>query len=190
MKEFSDNQKKQIEDSVSNLFEAIGDTTNRASTARTPERVVKAYQEIFAHTGETEFQDYTVFDSEAESDQVIVEHIPFYSICEHHLMPFFGTVDVAYIPDGKVIGLSKIPRLVTWASQRPSIQEDITSLVANQLNKIVGAKGVAVSINARHTCMEMRGINMPGTYTNTLKFLGSYKDDVSMQERFLSRIKK
>jgi GTP cyclohydrolase I len=189
MKKFTDEEKQTIETFVEDLFTMVGDTTDRASTKRTPERVADSYAEILAHTGETEFDGFTLFDSQAENDQVMVTKIPFYSMCEHHLLPFFGEVSVAYIPDKKVVGLSKIPRLVDWASKRPSIQEDITNLIANQLNHAVGAKGVAVSISARHTCVEMRGIAKVGTITNTQKFLGAYHEDANLKTEFLNQVK-
>lgn len=186
MKEFDQNQKQKIENYVSDLFTMIDDTTDRSGTERTGERVALAYQEIFAHTGETEFKDYTLFDVDEQSDEVIELNIPFYSMCEHHLLPFFGSVDIAYIPDGKeIIGLSKFHRLVEWASQRPSVQENLTVLISQQINQILKPKGVAVSITARHTCIEMRGIQKANTLTTTKKFTGLYQTDSQLRTNFL-----
>lgn len=186
MKEFNPDQELKIKNFVTDLFTMIDDDPQRLSVQRTPQRVVEAYQEIFAHTGETQFQDYTLFQVEEQSDEVIELNIPFYSICEHHLLPFFGTVDIAYIPDEKnIIGLSKLHRLVEWASQRPAVQENLTNLISEQLNQILKPKGVAVSITARHTCIEMRGAKKTNTLTTTKKFTGLYKTDSSLRTDFL-----
>ena len=189
MKKFDQNQKRKIETFVFDLFTMIGDTTDRPGTERTGERVAEAFQEIFAHTGETEFKDYTLFDVEEQSDEVTELNIPFYSVCEHHLLPFFGTVNIAYIPDGKdIIGLSKFHRLVEWASQRPSVQENLTVLINQQINQILKPKGVAVSITARHTCIEMRGVKKANTLTTTKKFSGLYQTENQLRSDFLMNV--
>lgn len=188
MKTFNNEQILKLQTGVTDLLAAIGDDPDRSGVIETPERVVKAHAEIFAHTGETQFSDYKLFDTTQDADMVIVEGIPFYSMCEHHLLPFFGTVDVAYVPDGEIIGLSKVPRLVDWASRRPSVQENLTHLIADEMQRIVHPKGLAVNVTARHMCMEMRGINQPGTQTNTSIYRDLLKTDTFLRDSFARRV--
>ncbi|HBP98604.1 GTP cyclohydrolase I [Leuconostoc lactis] len=188
MKTFNNEQILKLQTGVTDLLAAIGDDPNRSGVIETPERVVKAHAEIFAHTGETQFSDYKLFDTTQDADMVVVEGIPFYSMCEHHLLPFFGTVDVAYVPDGEIIGLSKVPRLVDWASRRPSVQENLTHLIADEMQRIVHPKGLAVNVTARHMCMEMRGINQPGTQTNTSIYRDLLKTDTFLRDSFARRV--
>ncbi|WP_312040992.1 GTP cyclohydrolase I [Leuconostoc lactis] len=188
MKTFNNEQILKLQTDVTDLLAAIGDDPNRSGVIETPERVVKAHAEIFAHTGETQFSDYKLFDTTQDADMVVVEGIPFYSMCEHHLLPFFGTVDVAYVPDGEIIGLSKVPRLVDWASRRPSVQENLTHLIADEMQRIVHPKGLAVNVTARHMCMEMRGINQPGTQTNTSIYRDLLKTDTFLRDSFARRV--
>ena len=188
MKTFNNEQILKLQPGVTDLLAAIGDDPDRSGVIETPERVVKAHAEIFAHTGETQFSDYKLFDTTQDADMVVVEGIPFYSMCEHHLLPFFGTVDVAYVPDGEIIGLSKVPRLVDWASRRPSVQENLTHLIADEMQRIVHPKGLAVNVTARHMCMEMRGINQPGTQTNTSIYRDLLKTDTFLRDSFARRV--
>ncbi|MCT8388418.1 MAG: GTP cyclohydrolase I [Leuconostoc lactis] len=188
MKTFNNEQILKLQTGVTDLLSAIGDDPDRSGVIETPERVVKAHAEIFAHTGETQFSDYKLFDTTQDADMVVVEGIPFYSMCEHHLLPFFGTVDVAYVPDGEIIGLSKVPRLVDWASRRPSVQENLTHLIADEMQRIVHPKGLAVNVTARHMCMEMRGINQPGTQTNTSIYRDLLKTDTFLRDSFARRV--
>lgn len=188
MKTFNNEQILKLQTCVTDLLAAIGDDPDRSGVIETPERVVKAHAEIFAHTGETQFSDYKLFDTTQDADMVVVEGIPFYSMCEHHLLPFFGTVDVAYVPDGEIIGLSKVPRLVDWASRRPSVQENLTHLIADEMQRIVHPKGLAVNVTARHMCMEMRGINQPGTQTNTSIYRDLLKTDTFLRDSFARRV--
>ncbi len=188
MKTFNNEQILKLQTGVTYLLATIGDDPDRSGVIETPERVVKAHAEIFAHTGETQFSDYKLFDTTQDADMVVVEGIPFYSMCEHHLLPFFGTVDVAYVPDGEIIGLSKVPRLVDWASRRPSVQENLTHLIADEMQRIVHPKGLAVNVTARHMCMEMRGINQPGTQTNTSIYRDLLKTDTFLRDSFARRV--
>ena len=188
MKTFNNEQILKLQTGVTDLLSAIGDDPDRSGVIETPERVVKAHAEIFAHTGETQFSDYKLFDTTQDADMVVVEGIPFYSMCEHHLLPFFGTVDVAYVPDGEIIWLSKVPRLVDWASRRPSVQENLTHLIADEMQRIVHPKGLAVNVTARHMCMEMRGINQPGTQTNTSIYRDLLKTDTFLRDSFARRV--
>lgn len=120
---------------------------------------------------------------------VLIKDIPFYSMCEHHLLPFFGTVHVAYVPDHKrVMGLSKIPRLIDYCAKRPNVQERLTVNIAKELTRILDPKGVAVSISARHMCMEMRGVEKTGSQTESSYYTGTFKTDTALKQEFLQRI--
>jgi len=179
---------EKIEESITSLLEAIGENPNREGLIETPKRVAKAYAEIFAglnHRPE-EFTDYKIFHVDEDPEMILVQQIPFYSMCEHHLLPFFGVANVAYVPeDGKVIGISKIPRLVEFVSKRPGMQEKVTTQIVDELEKILHPQGIAVSLSARHMCMEMRGINRDGLSTYTSKFTGVFKDDRDLKNEFL-----
>ncbi|GFH42514.1 GTP cyclohydrolase 1 [Lactococcus hodotermopsidis] len=188
MKTFSDDKQTILKTSTTQLLEVIGDDPTRDGLLETPERVAKAYAEIFASTGETEFKDYKLFPTDNDSDLVIVADIPFYAMCEHHLLPFFGTVTVGYVPNGEIIGLSKIPRLVNWAARRPSVQENLTALISAEMQRITQPKGVAVHVNSRHMCMEMRGINQPGTFTTTSLYKGTLKTDALLRQEFMMKV--
>ncbi|AEV95350.1 GTP cyclohydrolase I FolE [Pediococcus claussenii] len=177
----------EIEKATASILKAIGDDPERSSVKETPKRVAKAFNEIFAHTNDQQFNDFKLFDIDDDDQTVVVRNIPFYSMCEHHLLPFFGTVDVAYVPNnGKIIGLSKIPRLVDFVAKRPNVQENMTSMLITEMNRILNPKGVAVKITARHMCMEMRGINKQGEETTTTKFQGIFKSDSIMRSEFLN----
>lgn len=176
-----------IEKAVQEILEAIGDDPTREGLVETPARVAKMYSEVFASLDETkEFDDYKVFHVDEDPGMVMVQQIPFYSMCEHHLLPFFGTANVAYVPrNGKIIGLSKIPRLVDFVAKRPGVQERITTQIGDQMQRILQPKGIAVSLSARHMCMEMRGISKSGLFTYTSKFTGVFRDDLELKNEFL-----
>ncbi|KIS02708.1 GTP cyclohydrolase I FolE [Paucilactobacillus wasatchensis] len=178
---------KKIENAVKEILMAIGEDPAREGLMETPARVAKMYGEVFASLDESpEFDDYKVFHVEEDPGMVLVQQIPFYSMCEHHLLPFFGTANVAYVPrDGQIMGLSKIPRLVDFVAKRPGVQERITTQIAAQMKRILQPKGIAVSLSARHMCMEMRGISKSGLFTYTSKFDGVFKSDVEMRNEFL-----
>lgn len=179
---------EKIEQSVKDFLEAIGEDPNREGLVETPKRVAKAYAEIFAGLNATrdQFTDYKIFHVEEDPGMVMVQQIPFYSMCEHHLLPFFGTANVAYVPsDGKVIGISKIPRLVDFVAKRPGMQEKVTTQIVDQLGEILDPKGIAVSVSARHMCMEMRGISKSGLYTYTSKLTGVFQTDNDLKQEFL-----
>ncbi|GMA70175.1 GTP cyclohydrolase 1 [Leuconostoc litchii] len=188
MKIFDIKTSQRLEKDVEHVLAAIGDDVTRDGLVETPARVTKAYAEIFAHTNEKNFQDYKVFPTDNDADIVVVENIPFYSMCEHHLLPFFGTADIAYVPDSQIIGLSKLPRLVDWAARRPSVQENLTTLIADEIARILSPKGIAVNITARHMCMEMRGINRPGTQTTSSVFRDILKTDMMLRQQFINRV--
>ncbi|MHA8110974.1 GTP cyclohydrolase I FolE [Lactobacillaceae bacterium Melli_B4] len=179
------NEKNQkiIEASIRNILLAVGEDPDREGLVETPSRVAKMYAEVFSSLNH-EFDNYKVFNSEVKDNgTVIVKDIPFYSMCEHHLLPFFGKVTVAYVPnDGKIIGLSKIPRLVDFVASKPSVQENITHQIGIQLDEILHPKGVAVIAEARHMCMEMRGVKKEAGSTKTTYYRGVFNDPANKQE--------
>lgn len=179
-----------IEQAVKNIIEAIGDNPSREGLLETPERVAKMYQEILSSKPDLNFEEYKVFNTEIthNSQMVLVNDIPFYSMCEHHMLPFFGNAHVAYIPDnGKIIGLSKIPRLVEFVSRKLNVQENITKDIAVILNDIILPKGIAVVVDARHMCVEMRGIKK-SSMTRTSFYSGVFDTDVYKRNEFLQTL--
>ncbi|MCF6160675.1 MAG: GTP cyclohydrolase I FolE [Furfurilactobacillus sp.] len=184
----TDEQQATIEGAVRQILTAVGEDPDRAGLVETPARVARAYAEMFSSLEQPTFKDYKLFHEEDNADMVVVGQIPFYSMCEHHLLPFFGRVSVAYVPtNGTIIGLSKIPRLVDYVSRRPTVQENITNQVAAELEKILKPAGVAVSVAARHMCMEMRGVNKTGSVTQTATYLGEFKTNNALRQEFLMR---
>ena len=162
------------------------DDPEREGLKDTPKRYVKFLTEFLAP------QDFkfTVFDSEGLDEMIVQTNIPFYSLCEHHLAPFFGVGHIAYIPDGKIVGLSKIARTLDLYARRFQNQERITAQVADRLMSELGAKGVAVVLTAQHLCMCMRGVKKHDTWTTTSKMVGAFRDDLNCRSEFLSFIKK
>lgn len=178
-----------IENAVREILMAIGEDPNRSGLKDTPKRVAKMYGEVFSSLNEPEFNDYALFDSSNSEDLVVVKDIQFYSMCEHHLLPFFGKAHIAYIPEGnQVLGLSKLPRLVEYCAKRPSVQEDLTIMIANKLAEHVAVKGVAVALEAEHMCMTMRGVKTPVSKTKTFHYQGVFKTDRGWKRDFLSAI--
>ncbi|MCH4009578.1 GTP cyclohydrolase I FolE [Companilactobacillus sp.] len=187
----SPENKQIIEDSVKNILKAVGDDPNREGLIETPARVARMYAEVFSSLDQKEFTDSKVFHTTdlVNGENVIVKDIPFYSMCEHHLLPFFGTVTVGYEPkDGKIIGLSKIPRLVDFVARKPSVQENITSQIGTKLNELLSPQGVAVIVTARHMCVEMRGVQKTNSQTTTTFYSGVFRDKDKKME-FLQEVK-
>lgn len=173
---------------VKELLLAIGDDPQREGVRETPRRVAEMYQEIFSSQNQNEFQEYKVFETPKRdnSQMVLVKDISFYSMCEHHMLPFFGRAHVAYIPrNGRIIGLSKIPRLVDFVSRRLSLQEKITSDIADTLMEILDPVGVAVVVEARHMCVEMRGVKKSNSLTRTTYFTGDFNSNAQLRAEFL-----
>ncbi len=170
-------------------MEGIGEDPKREGLKETPERVARACKEIFGGY-ERDPKEILLkrFDSGA-SGLVIEKDIPFYSMCEHHLLPFFGKVAVGYVPNGKVVGLSKLVRLVNVYARRAQIQENMTEQIADALAKNLDAKGVIVYVQAEHLCMSMRGVGRPGVQTSTLAARGCMEGDAALRESFFERIK-
>lgn len=180
-------QKEIIKQAVTQILKAVGDDPKRAGLLETPDRVARMYAEVFSSTTADTFEDYKIFDSNHDQDEIIlIKDIPFYSMCEHHLLPFFGTATVAYIPkNGKIIGLSKIPRLVDFVTKKPTLQENVTSEIADELTQILHPAGVAVIVKARHMCMEMRGVKKLNSQTRTTYYTGVFKNPEKKQDLLL-----
>lgn len=169
------------EHNIVRLLEHIGENPNREGLLETPKRVIKFYNEFLSSP---DFK-FTVFDGENYDEMIIQKNIPFFSLCEHHLVPFFGYATVAYVPDGKIVGLSKLTRTVEYYAHRLQNQERITSQIAERLQKELNPLGVAVTITARHLCMEMRGVRTHDVYTTTSKLTGVFKDEHETRAEFV-----
>lgn len=181
----------QIEEGIRLILEAIGEDPNREGLLETPKRVAKMYEEVFAGL-KIDPKDYfeTIFSEEHE-ELVLVKDIPFYSMCEHHLVPFYGVAHVAYIPqNGRVAGLSKLARAVEAVSRRPQLQERITATVADTLMNTLEPHGVMIVVEAEHMCMTMRGVNKPGAKTVTSAVRGVFADDANKRSEVMGFIQK
>ena len=187
-----DNQSKiSIENLTTQLLENIGEDPDREGLIRTPHRVAKAW-DYFSQGYRINLDDIinnAVFN-ETCSEMVVVRDIEFFSMCEHHMVPFFGLAHVGYLPSGKVIGLSKIPRIVDMFSRRLQLQERLTSQVANTLQDVLDPVGVAVVMEGRHLCMQMRGVQKQNSYTSTSAMLGQFRKSAETRAEFLSIIGK
>ena len=170
--------KLRIEMAAREIILAIGDNPDREGLKETPRRVANMYEEIFAGLEEDPQTHVKIFNEESPDEMVVVRDIPFYSMCEHHLLPFIGKAHIAYIPkDGKIIGLSKLARIVGSFAKRPQLQERLTSQVADFLEKVLQPRGVAVVVEAEHLCMSMRGARAAGAKTKTSALRGGMKSD-------------
>lgn len=179
--------KAKIEQSVRLFLEAIGEDPDREGLLETPARVSAMCEEIFAGLSEEPKKYLKVFDEHDNDEMVVVRDIPFYSICEHHLVPFFGKAHIAYIPgNGKVIGLSKLARIVNSFAKKPQLQERLTAQIADFLFEELDPKGVAVFMEAEHLCMTMRGARASGSRTTTSALRGLMKSDARTRAETLS----
>ena len=183
---------KQAEEAFRTILKWIGEDPSREGLLETPKRVVKAFKEYFKGYHQNAEQDLTKTfgDVEGYDDMVVEKNITLESHCEHHMAPIIGVAHVAYIPNQKVVGLSKLARTVEIFSKRLQTQERLTMQIASTLMKALDAKGVAVTIDAAHQCMTMRGIKKERATTVTNYFLGSFKEDLSIQNRYLRYIAK
>lgn len=180
--------KERIEHAVKDILIAIGEDPEREGLLDTPKRVAAMYEEIFSGLkGPLPKEDVRVFTHEGPSEMIAVTNIPLYSMCEHHLLPFYGRAHVAYIPKaGNIIGLSKIARIVDNFSRKPQLQERLTSDVADYIIKAIDPQGVGVYIEAEHLCMTMRGIQKAGALTQTSALRGTFRSDARTRSEFLS----
>lgn len=172
---------------VKELLIALGEDVEREGLQNTPKRVAKFYKE-FLSPAEFEF---TTFENDADTDQMIIQKdIPFFSLCEHHMAPFFGKATVAYIPGKRIVGLSKLARCVQHYANRLQNQERITAQVAARLQEELNAEGVTVVLSARHFCMEMRGVKTHDVHTTTSKLLGAFKDNQETRAELFQQLGK
>tara|TARA_B100002003_G_scaffold159056_1_gene147592 strand:+ start:718 stop:1287 length:570 start_codon:yes stop_codon:yes gene_type:complete len=172
------------------LLKEIGEDPNRDGLLKTPERVAKAW-DFFSQGYDTDIQSIVndaIFEENC-SEMVIVRDIEFFSMCEHHLIPFFGRCHVGYLPNKKIIGLSKIPRIVDAFAQRLQVQERLTGQVAETLMDILDPKGVGVVMEGRHLCMQMRGVEKQNSFATTSAMLGQFRDSAETRSEFLSIIR-
>ncbi len=178
-----------LDAAIRDLFRTVGEDPDRAGLRDTPARMRRAYAELTS--GYAVDPDALINEAIFEvqySEMVVVREIPFYSLCEHHLLPFFGRAAVAYIPDGRVIGLSKIPRIVDMYARRLQIQERLTQEIADLLEDRLRPRGVGVVIEARHLCAEMRGVEKPGTVMTTSALLGLFRTRDRTRAEFLAHV--
>lgn len=167
--------KKKIEEAVRMIIEAVGEDPCRDGLRDTPRRVAEMYGEILSGLGRDPGEELIVQFDEKHEEMVLVKDIPFYSLCEHHLLPFFGRAHIAYIPRGKITGLSKLARVVDVASRRLQVQERLTTCIADMIMEKLEPQGVVVVLEAEHLCMSMRGVNKPGTLTVTSAVRGIFR---------------
>jgi GTP cyclohydrolase I len=178
-----------IEASVYNILKNIGEEPQREGLLNTPNRVARMFEELTSgyHVDPEKMINGALFDVDYD-EMVVVKDIDFYSLCEHHLLPFYGRAHVAYIPKGKVIGLSKIPRIVEMFARRLQIQEQMTSQIANFLQRTLQPQGVAVVLEGAHMCSMMRGVKKANATMKTSKMLGVFKDNDKTRREFFAHI--
>ena len=176
--------KERIKRAVREIIAAVGEDADRDGLIETPRRIADMYEEIFAGLRTDPYQFLDVTFDEAYSEMVVLKDIPFYSLCEHHFAPFHGVAHVAYIPSGRVVGLSKLARVVEAYARRPQVQERLTAQIADTIMEGLQPKGAAVVIQAEHTCLTMRGIKKPGAKMVTSAVRGLFKDHPPTRAEF------
>lgn len=182
---------EKIENAVRDILVAVGEDPEREGLKETPQRVARMYAEMFSGLYEDPKQHLKLFGENSNDEMVIVRDIPFASMCEHHLLPFYGKAHIAYIPsDNKIIGLSKFARIVDNFARRPQVQERLTHDIADFINENLKPKGVAVIIEAEHTCMNIRGAKASGSITQTSALRGSMRSDARTRAEALSLLDK
>jgi len=179
-----------IRTAVASIIKAIGEDLEREGLVDTPSRVAEMYAELFVGLGKDPKEELTVGYELGHREMVIVRDIPFYSMCEHHLLPFYGTVHIGYIPDvnGRVVGISKLGRVVEIVARRPQIQERMTTQIADAIFDGLEPAGVAVVVQAEHLCMVMRGIEKPGSNVVTSALRGAFRRKAASRAEFFSLI--
>lgn len=178
-----------LKESYSNIIEHIGEDPNREGLLKTPERVAKAMQFLTQgyNTDAKKILESAIF-SEDYNQMVLVKGIELYSLCEHHMLPFFGKAYIAYVPNGKIVGLSKFPRLVDAFSRRLQVQERLTNEIMQCIDETLKPKGVAVVIEAQHLCMQMRGVEKQNSFTTTSAFSGVFMNNEKTRSEFMNLI--
>ena len=182
--------REQAEAAVRTLLAYVGEDVTREGLLETPQRVVKAYDEFYRGYGEnaadhlgTTFEEVSGYD-----DIVLLRDIPFYSHCEHHMVPFIGKAHIAYYPRAGVVGLSKLARVVDTFSRRLQTQENLTAQIAEAIDSALKPRGIAIMMEAEHQCMSLRGVQKPGVATLTTRFTGVFRDDPTAQAHFMAMI--
>lgn len=187
----SKNSLQKISQAVRQILAAIGENPDRPELQKTPQRVAQMYEEIFSGIKKDPTREITLCQENEHEEMIMVKNIPLYSVCEHHLLPFFGQAHVAYIPTkGRITGLSKIARVVEVVARRLQTQERMTSQIADVLMAALKPQGVLVAIEAEHLCMVMRGIKKPGSLTVTSAVRGSFRRNAATRAEAFSLIKK
>ncbi len=177
-----------IEKAVLSIIEAIGEDPKREGLVGTPRRIAEMYAELFEGVGLDPREELAVSFEEGHQEMVILKDIPFFSMCEHHLLPFFGVVHIGYIPNGPVVGASKLARVVEVLSRRPQLQERLTTQIAEAIREAVRPDGVAVIIQAEHMCMTIRGVKKPGSNIITSATRGLFRSKAATRAEFLSLV--
>ena len=185
----NDNNELNIKELIKTLLFELGENSNREGLLKTPERVSKAWKYLVRGYDQdlSSVINNAIFNEEYD-EMVTVNDIDFFSSCEHHLLPFFGKAHVAYIPNGKIIGLSKIPRIVDMFGRRLQVQERMTHQIAEAINQALSPKGVAVVIEGTHMCMQMRGVQKQNSFTTTSSMIGQFRKDSKTRDEFLKLI--
>jgi GTP cyclohydrolase I len=183
--------RSEAEAAVRTLLAYVGDNPDREGLIDTPKRVISAYEELYSGYREdpVEVLDRTFAEMGTYDDLVLVRNIPFHSHCEHHMMPFYGRAHVAYMPIERVVGLSKLARLIDVYARRLQTQEHLTSQVVTAIDEVLKPRGVAVMVEAEHTCMSLRGVEKQGSSTVTTQFTGLFRDDPTRQVRFITLVR-
>jgi GTP cyclohydrolase I len=171
------------------ILEAIGEDPDREGLRDTPARVARMYAEVFAGLGQTPDEKIRTVFTEDYDEIVLVKDIPFSSMCEHHLLPFTGKAHTAYLPDGKVLGISKLARAVDFYAKRPQVQERLTNQIADLIEEIAEPKGVAVIVEATHTCMTIRGVSKPGSSVITSAVRGLFRKNPATRNEVMNLIR-
>lgn len=178
-----------VEEAIKLLLEGVGEDVEREGLKETPQRVARMYEEILSGMNQSPKEHLTRTFSCDNDNMVIEKDISFFSSCEHHMMPFFGVAHIAYIPNGKVVGISKLARTVETFAKRLQIQEQMTNQIADAIMEYMNPKGVMVMIEAEHMCMTMRGVKKPGTKTVTFGIKGVFEEDKDLRDRFFMAVK-
>ncbi len=181
--------KEKVKEAVRLLLEGIGEDVNREGLRDTPDRIARMYEELLAGMDDDAAVHLSRTFSASNNEMIIEKDITLYSMCEHHMLPFYGKAHIAYIPNEKVVGISKLARCVEVFARRLQIQEQLTAQVADALMENLAPKGVMVMIEAEHMCMTMRGVKKPGTKTVTYVCRGAFENDVNLQNTFFNLVK-
>lgn len=183
--------KEMIEEGVKLILKGIGEDINREGLLGTPKRVADMYEEIFGGIEKDPAEELDSMFDENHDEIIIVKNIPFYSVCEHHLVPFIGKAHIAYIPNktGKIIGLSKLTRVFDIVARRPQVQERLTTIVANTIMRKIKPRGVMIIVEAEHLCMSMRGVKKPNTITVTSAVRGIFRENPASRAEAMALIK-